>query len=126
MKTIRKSYLIAATLEKVWQALVNPKQIVQWGAGPVKMDDRVGSKFSLWGGDIYGTNKKVIKGKQLVQDWYGGDWKQPSKLTITLKRKKEGTKVDLLHKDLPDDEAAGFSDGWDAYYFGPIKELLEN
>lgn len=125
MKTIRKTYLIAAPQDNVWQALVDPKIISRWGAGPAIMDDRVGTKFSLWGGDIHGTNKKVIKSERLVQDWYGGDWKQPSRLTITLKKTKEGTKVDLLHRDLPDDEAASFSDGWDTYYFGPIKKLLE-
>ncbi len=130
MKTIKQSYLINAPMEKVWQALVDPKEIEKWGAGPAKMDSKVGTKFSLWDGDIHGKNIEVIHSPagryKLVQDWYGGDWPQPSKVTFTLSQKNNQTQVELLHENVPDKEESGIADGWNSYYLREIKKYLEN
>lgn len=125
MRSLKKKYLIKTTPEKVWQALIDPGEIANWGAGPAVMDGKVGTKFSLWGGDIKGENKEIDKGKKLVQDWYGGDWPEPSVLTITLKPKGEVTQVDLVQSNIPDKEAPGIDSGWDDFYFGPMKNYLE-
>lgn len=125
MKTIKQSYNINALVQDVWQALVDPKIIEKWGGGPAKMDDKVGTKFSLWGGDIYGKNIKVTKNKELVQEWFGGKWDKPSKVAFTLKENGDKTEVVLLQKDIPDEEAGDIDEGWKQYYLGPLKELLE-
>ncbi len=67
MKTIKQTYRIKASIQKVWRAFVDPKLIEQWGGGSAKMNDEVGFKFTLWGGDIHGTNTEVIK---LYQPYY--------------------------------------------------------
>lgn len=61
MKIIKKTYTINAPIEKVWDALVNPSTINKWGGGPSKMSSAKSFEFELWGGDIYGTNTKVVK-----------------------------------------------------------------
>ena len=126
MKIIKQTYLIKAPLEKVWQAFVDPKIIDKWGAGPAKMNEDECFKFSLWGGDIHGTNTKVIKEKKLVQDWYGGDWVTPSQVIFTFSREKNKTRVDLVHSNLPEDEVNEFDKGWKSDYLGPLKEFLED
>lgn len=126
MKTIKQTYLINASRDKVWQALVDPKIIDGWGGGPAKMSEGVGFKFSLWGGDIHGKNIKVLKEKQLVQEWISGDWEQPSKVTFNLSEESNKTKIELIHEGIPDDSAKDIKDGWIKYYLGPLKELLEN
>ena len=126
MKTIKKQYIILAPVEKVWRALVDPKLMEAWGAGPALMSDQPGTKFSLWGGDIHGTNLEVEEEEKLVQDWFSGKWPEPSRVTLSLIPEDDGTKVDLLHERVPDDEADEISDGWDSYYLGAIKSYLEN
>lgn len=125
MKAVGKEYLINAPAEKVWQALVDPKVIAKWGGGPAKMDGKEGSKFSLWGGDIHGKNTKVIERKLLEQDWFSGDWKEASKVRFELKAKEQKTRLLLIHENVPQDEFDDISQGWDDYYIGPIKDLLE-
>lgn len=112
-------------LEKVWDALVNPKTIEKWGAGPAKMDEKVGTGFTLWGGDLFGRNLEVVHEKKLVQEWTEGDWEEPSRVTFTLTHKNGCTTVHLLHEDIPDNDADDIADGWDRYYLGQIKKLLE-
>jgi len=125
MKSLKQSYTIAAPVEKVWQALTDPKEIDGWGAGPAEMNDRVGTKFKLWDGDIHGENTEVITKRKLVQDWYGGDWAEASRVTINLKSDDGKTTVDLTHENIPDGEADSIDDGWNRYYFGEIKNHLE-
>lgn len=36
MKAIRQIYEIHAPIEKVWEALVDPRIIAKWGGGPAK------------------------------------------------------------------------------------------
>lgn len=124
-KVIKKHYLINAPAEKIWEALVNPKLIAEWGGGPAKMDGRQGTKFSLWGGDISGTNTAVVKYKSLRQDWVSGKWQTPSKLEINLNEKNGKTKVELTQSGVPAAEVDDIDQGWDDYYFGPLKKLVE-
>jgi activator of HSP90 ATPase len=122
---IKKHYEISATLPRVWQAFIDQTEISDWGGGPVIMDDIVGTKFSLWGGDIHGTNIEVIPEKRLTQDWYGGDWDKASRVIFTFSERNGKTIIDLIHKGVPVGEEAEFDSGWDDYYLGAIKKYLE-
>ena len=67
-ETINQEYVIDSPAAEVWNALTNTDYIEKWGGGPIKMDDKVGSEFSLWGGDIHGKNIEVVENKKLVQE----------------------------------------------------------
>ena len=125
MKTIQQEYQINAPVEKVWKALVVPEVIERWGGGPAKMVAEELSEFELWGGDIHGKNIEVVPNKKLVQDWYSGGWEKPSRATFTLTPKDGGTLVSLVHENVPDEEAEDIAYGWNRYYLGKIKELLD-
>ncbi len=124
MKTIRQTYHIKATKELVWSALVQPKHINAWGGGPAKMTAKEGAKFSLWGGDIYGTNTKVIDKKKLIQDWHD-DNHEAMRVTFTLTEEPKGTKLELLHELILESKVKDLRDGWKNYYLGPLKEYVE-
>lgn len=126
MKTIKQIYQIKASVEDVWKAFVDPKKIDEWGGGPAKMDEKVGTKFSLWDGDIHGTNLTVIKEKKLVQEWYSSDVEGKTLVTFILSEEKNGTKVELIQEDVPDEKEKDLSDGWKDYYMGPLKEFVES
>ena len=129
MKTIKQTYFIKSSVSNVWQALTDPKQIDGWGGGPAKMDDKTGTKFSLWGGSIWGVNTKVLPEKKLVQDWYSDmnnkKWESPSIVTFKLKEEKGGVNLTLLHENVPDADAKDIDLGWKNYYLGPLKDYLE-
>ena len=126
MKTIKQTYLINAPITKVWQALVNPKIIEEWGGGEAKMSDKVNFEFSLWNGDIHGRNTEVVHHKKIVQEWMSGKWDEYSKVTFILSEEQGKTKVELVHEGVPDNEADEIEDGWKSYYMNPLKKLLEN
>ncbi|KKQ96360.1 hypothetical protein A3E15_02195 [Candidatus Woesebacteria bacterium RIFCSPHIGHO2_12_FULL_42_9] len=125
MRSFKQKYVIKASIGKVWQALVDPEQIEKWGGGPAKMSASPGDNFSLWGGDIWGKNSKVIPNKLLIQDWYGGKWETPSKVSFELKEINGNTELTLIHKNLPQEGWKELYDGWKDYYLGPLKTLVE-
>ncbi len=125
LKTIKQNYSIDASSRRVWKALTDPKVIAKWGAGPCKMTEEVGFRFSLWGGSIFGKNIKVEKNKLLSQEWYGGKWDQPSVVTFNLIEKDNKTKVTLVQVDVPDYDEKNIKKGWKDYYMNPLKNLLE-
>lgn len=125
MITIDQTYKVNAPLAKLWQALTDAAIIEQWGAGPATMDAREGGSFSLWGGDIHGTNTKVVANKILRQDWYGHD--HPDRkydVTFSFGGDDTTSTVRVSHTAW-DDDSHSMGDGWRDYYFEPIKKLLE-
>lgn len=126
MKSLKLEYYIKAPISDVWNALVDPGIIDKWGGGPAKMSPEEGFEFSLWGGDIKGKNSKVIKEKLLKQDWMSGEWDKYSQVEFRLTNKNGETTVYLTQTGIPDDEFEDIKDGWNRYYMGEIKKLLES
>lgn len=125
MKILKQEYHIMSPLSKVWEALVDPQIIDKWGGGPAKMAEKESFEFTLWGGDIKGKNTKVNKEKLLRQDWMSGTWDKYSQVEFKLTHKDGCTTVFLTHTGIPEDEFKDIKDGWDRYYMGEIKKLLE-
>lgn len=128
MKTIKQTYLINSSADKVWQVLTNMEQIEKWEGGPAKMDDKVGTEFSLWGGEIWGKNLEVVPNKKLVQDWWSkGEIKdKPSKVIFNLTEEDGKVKLELIQTDVPDEFEKDLDDGWRNFYLTPLKILLES
>ena len=82
-----------------------------------------GSEFTLWDGSIAGKNIAFEEGKKIVQQWYFGDQKEESIVTILLHAKGAGTSVELVHTNIPDDEYEDFAEGWNSSYFGTLREF---
>ena len=124
MPTITQTYEMNAKPEEVFEALVNPEIIQHWSNDEAKMSADVGAQFSLWGGQMFGTNLEVIPNKKLVQEWCYDQWKESSKVTFTIKSKGKGSVVTLLHEDVPEESLKSIAEGWDSYYLGAIRDMF--
>jgi activator of HSP90 ATPase len=125
MAKIFKKYVIKAPAAKVWAALTQNRYIQKWSESPSKMSSREGADFKLWDGDIYGENIEVVPEKRLVQNWFGGDWEEPSIVTFNIKALKTKTRIELIQENVPNNELKSIDSGWDEYYFGPMTKYLE-
>ncbi len=125
MKTIRQHYFVNATPEEVFAAITNPFTIELWSGYPAVMEAKENTEFSIFDGDIAGRNISITENKQLVQEWYFGDSPEQSIVTIDLSPNANGTRVNLLHTNVPDEEVEEFTTGWNEYYWGAIKEFFK-
>lgn len=124
-KTIQLTYSINVPVADVWRALVDPEWINEWGGGPAKMDDQVGTKFKLWGGDIHGTNMEITPEQKLIQHWYSGKWPEPSVATFELKKDGRRCLLTLTHEQVPETALKEIEEGWREYYLGPLQGFVE-
>lgn len=125
MKEIRKYYRIKGTQEEIYAALINPFAISLWTGAEAVMKEEPGSKFSLYDGDIEGINISFEHNHQIVQEWFFGDQEEKSIVTITLRPDRHFTKIELHHSNIPDEAYDDMDHGWDAYYFGGLKDFFE-
>ena len=125
MKEIRKYYRIKGTQEEIYAALINPFAISLWTGAEAVMKEEPGSKFSLFDGDIEGINISFEPNQQIVQEWFFGDQEEKSIVTITLRPDRHFTKIELHHSNIPDEAYEDMNHGWDAYYFGGLKDFFE-
>lgn len=125
MKDFKKYFIIPAEPEEVFTAITNAFTIELWSGYAAIMDSKVDTEFSLWDGDITGKNLEIVENKKLVQKWNFGDQPEESIVTIILFENKKGTQVELIHKNIPDEDYENIIEGWNEYYFGAIKAFFE-
>lgn len=125
MKEFKKYYIIPAQPEEVYLALTNEATIHLWSGDKAEMKAEPGTEFSLWDGSIVGKNLEFETSKKIVQQWYFGDQPEESIVTIKLHPHDQGTSVELRHTNIPDDDFADITDGWNTVYFGSLREFYE-
>lgn len=124
MKTLVRRYFIEADPKDVMKALTNRDYIEEWTNDIAEFDPRPNGKFSLWDGSIIGKNKEITEDK-IVQDWKEETWDAYTRVTIRLHNENGNTRVELIHKDIPNEAFSNIADGWDRYYFYPLKDFVE-
>ena len=123
MKDYKQYYIISAQPEEIYLALTNPATLQLWTGEPAEMSTKPGSEFSLWEESIVGKNIDFETNKKIIQEWYFGDQEPPSIVTIKLHPHKQGTSVELLHTNIPDEDFNEIVDGWNNNYFASLKEF---
>jgi uncharacterized protein YndB with AHSA1/START domain len=124
MKRFSNTYYIHAPIENVFEAITNADIIEEWSGAPCIMDDKEGTEFSMWGGDIYGTNVEVIPNERIVQEWYAEDWESPSLVTLELTSESSGTIIEFFQENIPDRSFIRIFQGWNNFFFGKIREYF--
>lgn len=134
MKVLTQHYSISATVENVWKALTDQKFIETWSDDKAKMDDKIGTKFSLWGGSIHGENLFVVKNTKLVQSWFSDDkeWDDMKKrglmsiVIFYVHQEGDKTELELIHEGIPADDYESIASGWKDFYLEPLKQFAES
>jgi len=124
MKTFKKTFKINAEPSDVYAALTNPFTIELWSGYPAKMSTEPGTEFSLWEGDIAGKNLEFIQDKKIVQEWYFGNQRDKSIVSITISSDGENSEVTVEQTNIPDNDFTDIAEGWREYYFGAINRLF--
>jgi len=114
-----------ASADDIFTALTNPLTIEIWTGAAAVMEPLPGTEFSLWDGEISGLNLEIEPGKKIVQEWYFEGEDEKSIVTITLIPEGNNTNVELLHINIPEEAFDNIVEGWDRYYFKPLKQLVE-
>ena len=73
---------------------------------------------------FWGVNLELEPFSRIVQSWRSTEFpadSQDSRLEVRFEAIKGGTKLTLIHSDIPEGQGASYESGWDESYFQPMK-----
>lgn len=119
--------IIPATPRQIYDAWLNGEQHEAFtGAGASGAPD-VGSGFTAWGDYIWGTNLALEDGRRIVQAWRTSEFPEgapDSRLEVVLEPAGDGTRLLLIHDEIPEGQAGEYEKGWVEYYFIPLRNFF--
>jgi uncharacterized protein YndB with AHSA1/START domain len=121
------STILPATPEQVFRAWLSTDGHSAMTASPAKVEPRVGGTFLAWDSYISGMTLQLKPYHHIVQAWRTTEFPKDapdSMIDISLEPVEGGTKLTLVHTDIPEGQADSYEQGWDDSYFSPMKDYF--
>jgi uncharacterized protein YndB with AHSA1/START domain len=116
--------IVPASAQEIYEAWLDSlKHSEMTGGQAAVMSDEIGADVSAWDGYISGRNLELVPGERIVQSWRSSqfaDEHEDSIITLTFEEVDGGTRVTLLHSNVPDEQTGYEESGWQTYYFEPM------
>jgi len=125
--SIKMSAVIPAEPKTVYAAWMSSSGHGAMTGSGARITARVGGAFSAWDGYISGKTLELEKGSRIVQAWRTTEFDADdpdSRLEVLLQEVKGGTKVTLVHTNIPAGHGEEYRKGWIDFYFKPMKEYF--
>lgn len=122
------SDVIPATPEQIYQAWLSTKGHSAMTGSPAEIESRVKGKFTAWDGYISGETLELKPFTRIVQAWRTTEFPEgspDSRVEILLESIKGGTKVTIIHSNIPEGQADDYKQGWQDFYFKPMKSYFD-
>ena len=119
--SVTASIHIQAPPERVFEYFTRPQAMVTWMGEYALLEAEPGGRFCLdiKGAPVRGRYLHIDPPRRLLISWgYAGSDDLPpgaSTVEVTLTAERDGTRVDLEHRDLPRAEQPKHASGWKHY-----------
>ncbi|UCE11710.1 MAG: SRPBCC domain-containing protein [Candidatus Thorarchaeota archaeon] len=117
------SEIFATDPEDIYEAWLDGEKHGKMTGSNAKIEPSIDGKFTTWDGYISGSTIAMEPGRRILQKWRTTDFPDESPdstLEIILERVDEGTKITLIHTEIPEGQAADYEEGWKEFYFEPM------
>lgn len=118
------STTLNASPEAVFNAWLDPNEHAAFIHAPAEIALGVGGTFRLWDGYITGRTLELEPPRKIVQAWRTTDFPEgsaDSRLEIRLEPDGRGTRLTLLHSEIPGGQGRQYEDGWRDNYLAPME-----
>lgn len=93
----------------------------------VVIEPRAGTAFSAFDGILSGRLLHVEPKRLIVQSWRSQNWPTAavdSILVLSFVEQPDGARIELAQINVPEEDYAGVSQGWEKYYWTPWRAYL--
>ena len=125
---IVQSVRFSASAQELYDIYLDPEAHAAVTGDAVKISAKPGSKFSAFGGMLAGTTVAVEPSKLIVQRWRSCEFKETdpdSVLVLSFVQEGNRGRIDLVHANVPKHDHAGVTQGWNKYYWKPLRAYLK-
>lgn len=124
LERIRISDVLPAKPDVVYAAWIDAAQHAKMTGSPATGEAKVGADFTAWDGYISGRIVALEPNVRIVQVWRTTEFTEDdadSRLEILFEEDPEGTKLTLVHSDLPEGSGGSYEQGWSEHYIEPMR-----
>jgi activator of HSP90 ATPase len=126
-EAIQQSVEFNAAPATLFEMYVDSRKHSKATGVPAKVSRKAGAAFSAFDGALRGKNLLIVPRKMIVQAWRSSAFKKSdadSILILTFSKTPSGTRVDLVHVNVPEQDHKGVTEGWKKYYWDPWRAYL--
>jgi len=120
---------LPATPEKLFDMYLEPAEHAAFTGLPVTLEPHAGGVFRAFDGKLSGKILHIEPKTLIVQTWRSASWPltaMDSVLTLSFWPTEEGSRIELVHANVPEEDFAGVSEGWEKYYWTPWRAYLSS
>ena len=114
----------AVAPEAIFDAWLSSEGHSQMTASPANVEERIDGAFSAWDGYIWGVTREIERPHRILQAWRTSEFPEDSPdslVEILLEKVEGGTRLTLKHTNIPEGQAEEYKQGWEDFYFKPMK-----
>ena len=126
-----KQIILAASLpappDRLFDTYLDPEAHAAVTGSPVTIAARSGAPFQAFNGMLTGTILHLEPKRLIVQTWRSANFPADaidSVLVLSFWPQAEGGRIELVHVNVPAEDFAGVSQGWEKYYWTPWRARL--
>jgi len=126
---VKLSVTLPASPDVIYKAWLNGKEHTKFTGEETKSSAKKGGEFLAGGGYMSGKNLELDPGKKIVQSWRSTEFPkdaEDSRLELQLEKSGKGTKLTLIHSDIPEGQKDMYKQGWKEFYFKPMKKYFKD
>ena len=126
-RTIILAASLPATPDSLFDMYLDAESHAAFTGLPVILEPHPGGVFEAFDGMLSGTILHVEPKTLIVQTWRSGNWPltaMDSVLTLSFWPAEDGARIELVHINIPEEDFAGVSQGWERYYWKPWRNYL--
>jgi activator of HSP90 ATPase len=116
--------ILHATPEQIYAAWLDSREHGLFTGSAAEIDPQVGGSFTAWEGYIQGQTLEVEPFHRIRQSWRTTEFPEDcgdSDLELLFDSVSEGTRLTLVHTNIPDGQGESYRQGWEDYYFTPMQ-----
>jgi activator of HSP90 ATPase len=119
--------IFPGTPAEVYNAWLSTDGHSQMTGSPASVDGKIGGKFTAWDGYIFGTTLELTPNERILLAWRTTEFPEDapdSRVEILLEEVNGGTKLTLAHSKMPEGQVDDYRQGWEDFYFKPMREFF--
>ena len=126
-RSIIMAVSLPAPSDRLFDTYLDPAAHAAITGFPVTIAPRPGAPFRAFDGKLTGTVLHIQPKRLIVQSWRSVNFPAAaldSVLVLSFWPQEGGGRIELVHVNVPEEDFAGVSTGWEKYYWNPWRAAL--
>lgn len=126
---IKVSAVFNLPAKALYEAWLSSEAHSAFTGSRAEIDPVVGGKYSAWDGYIQGETLELEPHERILQSWRTTEFPEgspDSTLEVRFEEMDDGTRITLIHQNLPESQVGNYRQGWADHYFDPMQKYFSD